>query len=477
MNVLKILYAASEAVPFVKTGGLADVAGSLPAHLNSGGADVRVILPLYESIGEPWRSEMKFEFAAYIHLGWRQLYCGVFSLDYKGTVFYFIDNEYYFKRRGIYGHYDDAERFGFFCKAIIDVLPIMDWTPDLISCNDWQTALIPIYLRQEYSDFYNGIRTVFTIHNIEYQGRYGRDTLGYVFGLPDVLYTGGTLAYEEDINLMKGAIYACDAVTTVSPSYARELTSPLFSHGLHKVIEENSHKLRGILNGLDMDAYDPATDARIYHRYKAGDFKGKAVNKSMLQADFGLEAKPDVPLVACVSRLVRHKGFELVRDALHRLLERELQIIIMGTGDFDFECFFRDAAAQYPGRMSSVIMYADGISAKIYAAADMFLMPSLSEPCGLTQMISMRYGTVPIVREAGGLIDSIRPYPAPDSNGFRFLHGSAEDMLGAVDRALELYYNDRPGWQSLASRGMTEDLSWDKSAVEYMELYRGLIHN
>ena len=472
--MLKILYAVSEAVPFVKTGGLADVAGSLPAELNRQGADVRVVLPLYEAVGEPWRSQMNFEFSSYIQLGWRRLYCGLFSLDYQGTLFYFIDNEYYFKRSGIYGHYDDAERFAFFCKALIDILPLMDWAPDVLSCNDWQTALMPIYLRENYSEFYNKIRTVFTIHNIEYQGRYGRDTLGYVFGLPDVLYTGGTLAYEDDINLMKGAVYACDAITTVSPSYAQELMNPMFSKGLYKVIQENSHKLRGILNGLDMQAYDPASDHRIYVNYKAGDFKGKAMNKAMLQTDFGFEPKPNVPIIACVSRLVRHKGFELVRDALFRLMEREVQFIIMGTGDADFEAFFRDTAAWYPGRMASVIMYADGISAKIYAGADMFLMPSLSEPCGLTQMISMRYGTVPIVREAGGLIDTIRPYPAEDSNGFRFLHGSAEDMLGAVDRALELYYTDRDGWNRLAERGMAEDLSWDKSAREYMEMYRYL---
>ena len=470
---MNVLYAVSEAVPFIKTGGLADVAGSLPKALRAEGTDTRVILPLYSAIGEKWRLKMNFCFYTFIDLAWRKQYCGVFRLDHEGQVYYFVDNEYYFKRDSIYGCYDDGERFGFFSRAIIEILPLLDWKPDVINCNDWQTALIPIYISQNREGYFSDVKTVFTIHNIEYQGRFGKQILSDVFGITDELFNNGILCFDRDVNLMKGAVYKADHITTVSPSYALELRDPFFACGLHKVIEDNAYKLTGILNGLDTERYDPRADTLIAENYGPEAPDGKAVCKAELCGELGLE-ETDTPVIACISRLVGHKGFDLVAEALDRIVAMGVRFVLLGTGDEKFENFFREAENRYKGKVSANIMYSEKRASMIYAGADMMLMPSKSEPCGLTQMISMRYGTVPIVREVGGLKDSVRPYPTNSALGFTFLWYSADDMLRAIDYAVGTWH-EKENWRELMLRDMVEDLSWSRSAKEYIKIYSSLI--
>jgi starch synthase len=470
---LNILYAVSEATPFIKTGGLADVAGSLPKALCAEGEDARVILPLYGAISDEWRSQLSLCFETVVHLAWREQYCGVYSLRLEGVVYYFVDNEYYFKRDKIYGCYDDGERFSFFSKAIIEILPKLGWKPDVINCNDWQTALIPIYLRLEAWDFYVGIKTVFTIHNIEYQGRFGKDTSNDVFGLPTELYTSGIIRYENDINLMKGAIYKSDFVTTVSPSYANELRDPYFACGLHMVVADNAYKLKGIVNGIDVEHFNPKTDSLIAKKYGPASMSGKKVCKADLCREIGFDENDESPIIACVSRLVGHKGFDLVAEALDAIVSKNARLIILGTGNSYFENYFREAEYRHKGRVSANIMYSDSRASKIYSGADMLLMPSKSEPCGLSQLIAMRYGTVPIVHEVGGLKDTVHPYPSEDSNGFSFYGYSVNDILRTIDYAINTW-SIQDEWKSLMRRGMTEDLSWNRSAKEYINIYASL---
>ena len=394
---MNILFASSEVAPFIKTGGLADVAGSLPKALAAAGHDVRVILPLYEGIGQEWRDQMTYLFNFHVVLAWRTPYCGIFELKRDGVTYYFVDNEYYFKRAGLYGHYDDAERFAFFSRAVVETPAHLDWHPDVLHANDWQTALAPIYLLEERTrtpQLY-GTKSVFTIHNIEYQGRYGKELLEDLFGLNSGYFHEHMLAYHGDINLMKGAIYASDYVTTVSPSYANELQYPFYAHGLEGVIADNLHKLRGILNGIDTALYDPSADQGLAAVFSPDDLSGKATCKTALQQAVGLRQESNIPIIACVSRLVKHKGFELVASAIHDIMAMDVQMVVLGTGDWNFEEAFRHAQAQYPGRFSANILYSGALSTAIYGGADLFLMPSMAEPCGLSQMIAMRYGTLP----------------------------------------------------------------------------------
>lgn len=472
---MNVLFAVSEAAPFVKTGGLADVAGSLPPALKQAGAEVRVILPLYSSISDEHRSEMQFLFYTYVDLAWRRQYCGLFSLEYEGVTFYFIDNEYYFKRGGIYGFMDDGERFAFFSKALVSLLPLLGFRPDIINCNDWQTALVPIYLHLEQAGFYKGIKTVYTIHNIEYQGSFSSHTADDVFGLPKNLYEDGLLRCGEGVNLMKGAISSADYVTTVSPGYAGELRYPFYAHGLHEVIAQNSHKLTGIINGLDTRRYNPETDTALPCNFSAEDISGKAECKNQLCRTLGFDENEEGPIIACISRLVGHKGFDLVARVLDEIIAKGARLVILGTGERSFEDFFRSAQERYPGRVSANIMYSEKIASTLYAGADMLLMPSKSEPCGLSQLIAMRYGTIPIVRSAGGLRDTVSPYPAEDSNGFRFDNYDAYDMLGAIAYALEIY-RDKAQWLRLIRRAMTSELGWEKSAKRYLGVYAGLLN-
>ena len=473
---MKVLYAASEAVPFCKTGGLADVAGSLPPALAAQGVETAVILPLYRRVKERFADQLTFLCYDYVDLAWRHAYCGLFSLAYQGLTYYFIDNEYYFQREGLYGQFDDGERFAYFSRAVVEVPIQLGWSPDIIHCNDWQTSLVPVYLLEarHREPLLMHTKSVFTIHNIEYQGQFDRNILGDVLGLDESYFREDMLSYYGDVNLVKGAIYAADYLTTVSPTYAKELQYAFYAHGLEGVIADNYHKFTGILNGIDMEHNNPATDPFLPAPYSAADPSGKAACKAALQEKLGLNVDPDVPIIACISRLVAHKGYELVTAAFPKILEHYVQFVVLGTGDWGIESFFRMAAQEYPGRVSANLMYSAELASQLYAGADLLLMPSISEPCGLSQMIAMRYGTVPIVRLTGGLKDSVPSYNPTTGTGLGFTFGSITpgDLLGAIDRGLEAYETDRPNWTALMKRGMTTDFSWDQSAAAYEKVYQ-----
>lgn len=475
---MNILFASSEVAPFVKTGGLADVAGSLPVALAKAGHQVKVILPLYESIGPAWRDQMTFLKYFYVNLAWRTPYCGIFELERDGVTYWFVDNEYYFRRSQIYGHYDDGERFGFFSRAVLETPCQLDWAPDIIHCNDWQTALVPIYLMEERwrHPQLEHTRTVFTIHNVEYQGRYGRQTLQDLFGLDNSYFNPKMLEFHDDVNLMKGAIYASDWITTVSPTYATELNYPFYAHGMEGVVADCGSKISGILNGIDVDLYDPSKDTKLPKKFSVKSMAGKKVCKEELQKTVGLNVDPRVPIVACVSRLVSHKGFDLVNAVLHDIMRMDLQMVVLGTGDWSFEESFRRAAGQYPGRFSAQIMYSAQLSNLIYAGADLFLMPSIAEPCGLSQMIAMRYGTLPVARETGGLKDTVIPYDYTTGagTGFTFADVNAHDMLHVLESAVGLYYDFPKEFKTLQKNAMTADFSWNASAQAYLEIYHRL---
>lgn len=472
---MKILYATSEAVPFCKTGGLADVAGSLPPALAAAGAEVAVILPLYQSVKERFGDQLTFLCYDYVDLAWRHSYCGLFSMEKDGVTWYFVDNEQYFRRPELYGYMDDGERFGFFSRAVVRMLPHLKFWPEVIHCNDWQTALVPIYLKDDgvREDRFRSIRTVLTIHNIEYQGRYGMDTLGDLFGLDHGWAADGTIVMDGDVNLLKGAILCADAVNAVSPTYANELKMPYFAHRLDGIMRQCSYKLSGVLNGIDVKRYDPAHDPDIAAPYSADDMTGKDVCKAELQKMAGLRQEPYIPVVGIVSRLVSHKGLDLICEVLHDIMELPLQLVVLGRGDKKYEEFFHWAAQQYPGRMAVRLDYHEQLAMAIYSGADLFLMPSKSEPCGLSQMIAMRYGTVPIVRETGGLKDTVQPYEAwrDGGNGFTFANYASADMLYVIREAVYLYKDYPDAFARLRTRAMACDFSWGRSAGEYLRIY------
>ncbi len=465
---IRVLFAASEVAPFAASGGLADVAGSLPIALNEKGCDVRVILPLYEKVSAEWRAKMKFLTYFFVPLGWRSLYCGVFELQDRGVTYYFLDNEYYFKRPALYGHYDDGERYGYFSKAVLEALDRIDFYPDIIHCNDWQTALIPVYLRDYRSrDKFRNIKTLFTIHNIQFQGMYDGYILGSLFGLPESdlpLMTWGNC-----INLMKGAIELADKVNTVSPTYAKEILDPWYSFGLDSLLIQKQYKLCGILNGIDYHVYNPETDTTIPAQFSAEDLSGKEVCKKELLKEFGL---PDDgrPLVAMICRLTQQKGVDLVERVLDYMLVHGMQFILLGTGDRIYEDKFREFAARNPESCAVKIDFLPALSKRMYAGADLFLMPSKTEPCGLAQMMALRYGTLPIVRQTGGLADSVHDCGDGQGVGFSFQTYDAYDMLDACMRAKELYQN-KENWQIVQKRAMACDFSWNTAAVSYMGLY------
>jgi len=475
---MKILYATSEAVPFCKTGGLADVAGSLPPALAAEGAEVAVILPLYKRVKEKFGDQLKFECYNYINLAWRSCYCGLFSYEKDGVTWYFVDNEQYFDRTDLYGYDDDNERFGFFSRAIVRMLPHLKFWPDVINCNDWQTALVPIYLKDDgvREDMYRSVKTTLTIHNIEYQGRCGRDSLGYLFGLDQGWANDGTIIMDNDVNLLKGAILCADAINAVSPTYANELKLAYFAHRLEDIMQQNSYKLHGVLNGIDMKRYDPANDEGIAAKYSVADMAGKAVDKANLQKMMGLREDPNVPVIGIVSRLVSHKGLDLICEVLHDMMELPVQLVVLGKGDKKFEEFFAWAAQQYAGRMAVRLDYNEALSMAIYSGCDLFLMPSKSEPCGLSQMIAMRYGTVPIVRETGGLKDSVQPYEdwRDAGTGFTFANYSSSDMLYVIREAVSLYLEYPEAFARLRQRAMECDFTWNRSANEYLRIYAGI---
>lgn len=472
---MKVLYAASEAVPFCKTGGLADVAGSLPPALAAQGVETAVILPLYRLVKERFVDQLTFLCYDYVDLAWRHAYCGLFSLKKDGVTWYFLDNEQYFGRPELYGCADDGERFGFFSRAVVKMLDHLDFWPDVIHCNDWQTALIPIYLKDDgvREERYRSVRTVLTIHNIEYQGRYDPYCLGGLFGLDRGWVDDGTLLLDGDLNLLKGAILTADAVNAVSPTYAQELKNPYFAHRMEGILTQCGYKLSGVLNGIDMKLYDPAADPRIAANYTAEDVSGKAADKAELQKALGLRPEPETPIIAMVCRLVTHKGLDLIREVMGDIMELPVQFVLLGSGDAAYEDFFRHAAERWPERMAIRLGYDEALSMAIYAGADLFLMPSRSEPCGLSQMIAMRYGTVPIVRETGGLKDTVQPYEAwrDAGTGFTFANYSSADMLHVLREAAYLYKDYPDAFARLRRRAMERDFSWNRSAGDYLKIY------
>ncbi len=472
--VKKILFVASEAAPFIATGGLAEAIGSLSKALaNRGRYDVRVVIPLYQDIGKEYRKDFKFLGNTYVALSWRNQYCGIFEYKKDNVTFYFLDNEYYFKRPECYGYYDDGERFAFFCRGVMEMMNFIGFYPDIMHCHDWQAALAALYLKTIYCfrPEYQFIRAVFTIHNIEYQGQYSLDLLEDLFGIS---YRFRYLVeYDRCINLMKGAIECCECFSTVSPSYAQEIKDPYYSHGLDPIIRRNEFKLRGILNGIDPDYYNPATDLALFQNYSAGDMAGKAVCKEELQRMLNLPLKPNTPILSMITRLVSHKGIDLVKEVIEQALRQDIQFILLGTGDSSYENYFSDLARRYPGKVVSIISFNSDLSRKIYSGSDLFLMPSKSEPCGLSQMIASRYGTIAIVRETGGLRDSITPFGA-GGNGFTFHDYNAYDMLYVINEAIGVYRN-RGLWESLVYKAMNTDFSWASSARSYEEMYLGLL--
>ena len=470
----KILFVASEAAPFIATGGLAEVIGSLSKALaKEDRYDVRVIIPLYQDIRKEYRKDFRFIGNIFVPLSWRNQYCGIFEYVKDNVTFYFVDNEYYFKRPGCYGYYDDGERFAFFCRSVMEILGFLNFYPDILHCHDWQAALAAIYLKTIYCfrPEYQFIRAVFTIHNIEYQGQYSLDILEDLFGIS---YRYQYLVeYDRCINLMKGAIECCEQFTTVSPTYAGEIKDPYYSHGLDPIVRRNEFKLCGILNGIDPDYYNPETDRALFANYNAEDTAGKAVCKEELQRMLNLPVKPETPIIAMITRLVSHKGLDLVKEVIEQALRQDIQFVLLGTGDSMYENYFSDLARRYQGKVVSIISFNSDLSRKIYSGADIFLMPSKSEPCGLSQMIASRYGTVAIVRETGGLRDSISPYGA-GGNGFTFRDYNAYDMLYVINEAIGVYHN-KDEWKRLMHKAMTTDFTWAKSAKYYEGLYLGML--
>ncbi len=469
---MNILYLTSEARPFIASGGLADVAGSLPKALCALGNECRVVLPLYGDIKQEWRDKMEFVRNFNVPLSWRNQYCGVFSLKHKGITFYFIDNEYYFKRSGLYGYYDDAERFAFFSKAAVELIGYIDFDVDVIHANDWETAMAPVYLNEFYRGIlkYRDIKTVFTIHNIQYQGVYGMEIAWDVLGIPEA--SRRVLEYNGDLNMMKAAIAQSNIVTTVSPSYAFEIHDPWFSHGLHSALNAKGDRVLGILNGIDVEDYNPATDPYIAKNYTVKSLKNKAANKKALAKALCLEDAPNRMMVGMVTRFVGHKGLDLVKFIFDALMESDVCVAILGSGEKEYEDFFRAMEAKYPGRVCAWIGFNPEMARQIYAGADVFLMPSQSEPCGLAQMVAARYGTLPIVRETGGLKDSIHDLGGENGNGFTFKTYNAHDMLGAILRAKGLYDNpDKSLWKKAMISAMECDFSWGRSAKEYISIY------
>lgn len=471
---MKVLFASSEAYPFAMSGGLADVAGALPKALRKRLVGCRVVLPLYSSVPEELREKMTFVCSITVPVSWRRQYCGVFEAHVDGVIYYLIDNQYYFKRDGLYGHYDDAERFAFFSRAVLEILPHIGFTPDVIHCNDWQTALIPVYLDTFYKfdPFYSNIKTVFTIHNIQYQGQYSPMITGDVLGLSPEHES--LIKYDDCINFMKGAIQCSHKITTVSPTYSKEILDPYYSHGLDNILKQFTYKLTGIVNGIDVDVYNPETDKMIYKTFSVDDMSGKAFNKSELQKELGLPENKDVPVIGIVTRLVKHKGLDLVKHVFEEILAKDVQFAILGSGEWEFESFFSEMAQKYPDKVGLKIGFNTPLAHKIYAGADIFLMPSQSEPCGLAQMVALRYGTIPIVRQTGGLNDTISDSGDGKGNGFTFASYNAHDMLNTVWRALD-GYKDSKGWQILRERAMKCDNSWGASANAYIRLYKEIL--
>ncbi len=477
---MKILFTTSECVPFIKTGGLADVVGALAPVLAKKGHDVRVILPLYTAIPQSYVERMTHVADFEVSLGWRRQYCGIEMLEQDGVVWYFVDNKFYFGRSYIYGMGgDEYERFGFFCRGVLNALPLISFQPDVIHANDWQSGMVPALLKIQYAhlSFYSGIKTMFTIHNLQYQGIFGIKEVQDVLGLGDSLWTNDKLECFGCANYLKAGLVYSDLITTVSPSYAEEIQTAYYGERLDGLLRARKHQLYGVINGLDIVDYNPATDSFLAATYSPEDLSGKAACKRVLQEELGLEIKPDTPVIGMVGRLSNQKGLDLVDYIIADLMRENVQLVVLGMGESRYVNLFSWAEGEYRGRVAARFTMDSGLAHRIYAGCDMFLMPSQFEPCGLSQMIAMRYGTVPIVRETGGLRDTVLSYNeyTGDGNGFTFFNYNAHDMLHVIQRAMHYYHEEKEVWKLLQERGMSGNYSWDRSADKYVELYRGMI--
>jgi len=472
---MKVCFIAAEAAPFVKVGGLGDVIGSLPKALRELGVDARVILPLYSSIDRE-RFGLKYKAYQFVDLGWRHSYCGIFETEVDGVPCYFVDNEQYFNRDSIYGQIDDGERFAFFSKAALEILPALDFKPDVVNVNDWHTALSVIYLdvlKSREAEFYKDMKSVLSIHNIEFQGRFNPYEMGNLFGLENKYFDA--LIYNGDLNLLKGAIQLADRVNTVSETYAREILDPYFSYGLDKILTVEQGKLRGILNGIDVDKFNPKTDPMIPVNYDLKTFEDKVQNKLAFQKEMDLEVNADIPLIGMVTRLTHQKGIDLILQASEEILKTGAQLVILGTGDAHYESALRSLEHYRHDRVRSILLFSNEMSAKIYAASDLFLMPSKTEPCGLSQLISMRYGTVPVVHRVGGLRDTVIPFTGVEGNGFTFESFQAGDMMDAIYRAVTCFYQSPDEWKQIIKNNLQKDVSWEQSAKKYLDLYHEVV--
>lgn len=471
---MNVLFAVSECVPFIKSGGLADVAGALPKELNKLGINVRVILPKYSSIPHEMRSNISKVKEIDVWVGWRKQYCGIEKLELDGIVYYFIDNEQYFNRENLYGYFDDGERFSFYSRAILEAIPHLDFELDVIHCHDWHTGMVNFLLDAQYRHIpeYADIRTVFTIHNLQFQGIFPREVLHDLLNLDDSYFTIDQLEFYGNVNFMKAAIVASDAITTVSPTYRNEIQMSYYGEKLDGLLRHRSNALTGILNGIDNEIYNPEKDQYINKAYNHHSLENKKVNKKNIQMHFTLPEREETPLIVIISRLTKQKGLDLVKHVFHEVLKNDVQFIVLGTGDKEFEGFFRQMEEEYPKKVRAHIGFNEQLAHQLYAAADLFLMPSKFEPCGLGQLIAMRYGAVPIVRETGGLNDTVEPYNeyTNSGNGFSFKNYNAHDLLNTVNRAVD-FYQEKETWEFLVQSAMKKDYSWVQSAKKYIQLY------
>ncbi|AIF53919.1 glycogen synthase GlgA [Pelosinus sp. UFO1] len=485
--MIKVLIAAAEAVPFAKTGGLGDVIGSLPKELIKQGVDARVIMPNYLDIPDGFKRQMEFKNHFFVQVGWRQQYCGILEFVYQGVTFYFVDNEYYFKRHGCYGYHDDAERFGFFCRAVLESLAKIDFMPDVIHCHDWHAGMVSVLFDAHYRNVpaYKQIKTLFTIHNLRYQGVFPKEILHDILSLDWRYFNAEGVEFHEGVSFMKGGLAYSDMISTVSRTYAQEIQDPFFGEELDGFLRKRQGDLVGIVNGIDYDVYNPKNDKYICSQYDVEHLEQKMKNKTNLQRRLGLPVREDVPIIALVSRLVGPKGFDLIEHMFFNLVKQaaavgeefyDIQLVVLGTGEARYENFFKYMAWQYPGKVSANIMFDDELAHQIYAGADLFLMPSLYEPCGIGQLIAMRYGTLPIVREIGGLKDTVQSYneQTGEGNGFTFVNYNAHDMLDTINWALKTF-QDKKVWNQVVKNAMQSDYSWQQSAIQYVNTYKKLI--
>ncbi|GAA0110578.1 MULTISPECIES: glycogen synthase GlgA [Clostridium] len=477
---MNILIVASEAHPFIKTGGLGDVIGALPVALNDLGADVRVVIPNYRDIKKEIKENLKYIDNFTVNVGWRNQYCGILEYEHEGVKFYLLDNEYYFNRGGLYGYYDDGEKFAFFDRAVLEFAKHIDWVPDILHCNDWQTGMVPVLLKLEYSkeEKFKNMKTMFSIHNLFFKGMFDPKVLPELFGYDYESFNNGSLEHYGAVSFLKGGINYADKVTTVSKSYAEEIKTPEYGEQLEGLLRYRSSALEGIVNGIDYKEYNPEEDKYIYSTYSVNDLENKKINKEELQKELGLTVNKDVPMIGLVSRLTHQKGCDLIINILEELLKEDIQVVVLGTGDYMYEESFKSFQGRHPNKISANIKFSNELAHKIYAASDMFLMPSLFEPCGLGQLIALRYGSIPIVRETGGLKDTVTPYNEYDEtgNGFGFKNYRFEELFNITKYALKIYRN-KDKWNNIVRQAMSSDNSWEKSAKEYIEIYNQLIIN